>query len=100
VRGIGAKTATALLSGGLKLENLHASGRLSGSKGAAIMAAWPRILTWRSMIQMRTSLPLPAWPTGAATTPLPIPAEVIARLGLWRRGTTLAAPTMAASREI
>jgi len=100
VRGIGAKTAAALLSGGLKLEDLHASGRLSGSKGAAIMAAWPRVLTWRSMIQMRTSLPLPAWPTGAATTPLPIPAEVIARLGLWRRGTTLAAPAMAASREI
>ena len=42
VRGIGVKTAAALLSGGLKLEDLPASGRLSGSKGAAIMAAWPQ----------------------------------------------------------
>jgi DNA polymerase-1 len=99
VRGVGAKTAAALLSGGLKLENLHASGRLSGSKGAAIMAAWPRILTWRSMIQMRTSLPLPAWPTGAATAPLPIPGEVITRLGLWHRVTTPAAPATASRSD-
>jgi DNA polymerase I len=95
VRGIGAKTAAALLSGGLKLEDLPASGRLSGSKGAAIMAAWPRVLTWRSMIQMRTDLPLPAGPAGTTTNPLPIPGEVITRLGLWRRVTTPATPATA-----
>jgi DNA polymerase-1 len=100
VRGIGVKTAAALLSGGLKLEDLPASGRLSGGKGAAIMAAWPRVLTWRSMARMRTGLPLPAWPTGAATTPLPIPGEVIARLGLWHRSTIAAVPSMAARSEI
>ena len=100
VRGIGVKTAAALLSGGLKLEDLPASGRLSGSKGAAIMAAWPRVLAWRSMTRMRTGLPLPAGPTGAATTPLPIPGEVIARLGLWHRSTTAAVPSIAARSEI
>ncbi len=100
VRGIGAKTAAALLSGGLKPEDLPGSGRLSGIKGAAIMASWPRVLTWRSMAQMRTGLPLPAWPTGAATTPLPIPAEVIARLCLWHRVATQAVPAIAARSEI
>jgi hypothetical protein len=35
VRGVGAKTAAALLAGGLVLEDMPASGRLSGSKGAA-----------------------------------------------------------------
>jgi len=95
VRGVGAKTAAALLAGGLRLEDLPASGRLSGGKGTAITAAWPQVLTWRSMIQMRPGLPLPAGPTGAATTPLPIPGDVIAQLGLGRCTTTPAAPAMA-----
>ncbi len=85
VRGIGAKTAAALLSGGLTLDDLPASGRLTGGKGAVITAAWPQVLTWRSMILMRTSLVLPAWPAGSATIPLPVPGEVITKLGLWRR---------------
>jgi hypothetical protein len=37
------------------------------------------------MIRMRTDLQLAAMPTGAATVPLPIPGQVIATLGLWRR---------------
>jgi DNA polymerase-1 len=85
VKGIGAKTAAALLSGGLTLDDLPASGRLVGSKGTAIIAAWEQVLTWRSMIRMRTDLPLPAGPSGLATVPLPIPGDVIARVGLWRR---------------
>jgi DNA polymerase-1 len=92
VRGVGAKTAATLLAGGLKLEDLLSSGRLCGGKGAAIKAAWPQVLTWRSMIQMRTGLPLPAAPAGAATTPLPIPGKVIAQLGLWQRTPTPAQP--------
>ena len=51
---------TRLLSGDLTLEDLPASGRLSGGKGAAIMAAWPQVLTWRSMIRLRKDLPLAA----------------------------------------
>ena len=57
IRGIGAKTAAGLLSGGLPLEDLHASGRLEG-RGQAVTALWEQILTWRSMIRMHTDLPL------------------------------------------
>lgn len=85
-----------MLSDGLVLEDLPVFGRLSGGKGAAITAAWPQVLTWRSMIQMRTDLPVPTGPSGAATVPLPIPGEVIAQLGLWRRSTPRAAPATAA----
>jgi 5'-3' exonuclease len=91
VRGVGAKTAAALLAGGLTLEDLPASGRLQGRKGAAVTSAWPQVLTWRSMIRMDTSLPVPRHTiTGTATTPLPAPAKVIDRLGLWRRGVPAA----------
>jgi DNA polymerase-1 len=85
VKGIGAKTAATLLAGGLTLDDLPTSGRLTGSKGKAISAAWEQVLTWRSMIRMRTDMPLPARASGTATVPLPIPGEVIAALGLWRR---------------
>jgi 5'-3' exonuclease len=90
VKGIGAQTAAALLSGGLTLDDLPTAGRLTGSKGAAIIAAWEQVLTWRSMIRMRTGLPLPATPNGTATIPLPIPGQVIATLGLWRRTDSVA----------
>jgi DNA polymerase-1 len=91
VRGIGAKTAAALLAGGLALDDLPASGRLQGRKGAAIASAWGQVLTWRSMIRMDTSLPVPRHAiTGTATAPLPAPAIVIDRLGLWRRGVPAA----------
>jgi DNA polymerase-1 len=91
VRGIGAKTAAALLAGGLTLDDLPASGRLQGRKGTAITSAWGQVLTWRSMIRMDTVLPVPRHAiTGAATTPLPAPAKVIDQLGLWRRGVRAA----------
>jgi hypothetical protein len=38
------------------------------------------------MIRMNNQVPVPAGAvTGLATTPLPRPAEVIEKLGLWRR---------------
>jgi DNA polymerase I len=86
VCGVGAKTAAALLEGGLTLDDLPASGRLAGRKGAAITSAWQQVLTWRDMIRMNDQVPVPAGTiTGLATTPLPRPAEVIEKLGLWRR---------------
>jgi DNA polymerase-1 len=99
VRGIGTKTAAALLAGGLTLDELPASGRLAAGKGAAAAAAWPQVLTWRTMIRMRTDLPLPAAPARAATTPLPIPGQVIASLGLWNRPQPPAAASPPASRQ-
>lgn len=100
VRGVGAKTAAALLAGGLVLDDLPASGRLSGSKGAVIAATWPQVLIWRSMIRLRKDLPLPAGPAHAPTTPLPVPGEVIARLGLWRRTTSPAASATAVAHGV
>jgi DNA polymerase I len=86
VRGVGAKTAAALLDGGLTLDDLPASGRLNGRKGVAITSAWEQVLTWRDMIRVNGHLPVPARTiTGMATTPLPRPADVIDKLGLWRR---------------
>jgi DNA polymerase-1 len=86
VRGIGAKTAAALLEGGLTLDDLPASGRLAGRKGAAINTAWEQVLTWRDMIRMNNQVPVPAGAiSGLATAPLPRPAEVIEKLGLWNR---------------
>jgi 5'-3' exonuclease len=99
VRGIGTKTAAALLAGGLTLDDLPASGRLTAGKGAAAAAAWPQVLTWRTMIRMRTDLPLPASPARAATIPLPIPGQVIASLGLWHRTPPLAAGSPSASPQ-
>ncbi|MGH3157336.1 MAG: 5'-3' exonuclease [Streptosporangiaceae bacterium] len=96
VPGIGVKTAAALLCDGLALDDLPASGRLSGAKGAAVSAAWSDVLTWRSMIRMRTDVPLTVQPAGTPTVPLPIPGEVISRLGLWRRpAVKQAAPSLA-----
>ena len=69
-------TAAALLVGGLTLDDLPASGRLAGGKGAAITSAWQQVLTWRDMIRMNTQVPVPAGAvTGRATTPLPRPAQ-------------------------
>jgi DNA polymerase I len=87
VRGVGTKTAAGLLAGGLTLEDLPVSGRLFGGRAATITAAWSQVMTWRSMIRMRTGLPLPAAPAGKATNPLPIPGQVIAQLGLWQRAS-------------
>jgi DNA polymerase-1 len=86
VRGIGAKTAAALVDSGLTLDDLPASGRLTGRKGAEITVAWQQVLTWRDMIRMNNQVTVPAEAvTGQATAPLPRPAEVIEKLGLWRR---------------
>lgn len=83
VRGIGAVTAARLLAGGLRLEDLPTSDRLTGAKKAALTNTWSQVLAWRDLIRMRTDLPLPLHPTGLASPTLPRPAEVIEKLGLW-----------------
>jgi DNA polymerase-1 len=83
VKGIGAGTAAKLLAGGLHLDQLLVTGRLTGAKKAAITDAWHRVLAWRELIRMRADLDLPHQPTGHATPELPKPADVIEKLGLW-----------------
>ena len=51
-----------------------------------ITSARQQVLTWRDMIRMKDQVPIPSGTiTGSATTPLPRSAEVIEKLGLWRR---------------
>lgn len=83
VRGIGAATAAGLLDGGFSLDDLPASGRLTGAKGKLVEQQWRQVLVWRDLIRMRTDLPLPLEPTGDAGGELPKPAEVIEKLELW-----------------
>jgi len=88
VTGVGITTARRLLADGLGLEDLPASGRLTGARGKAIRESWTQVLTWRSMIRMRADVPLPRAPTGEPTTALPRAADIIDKLGLWDRPRT------------
>ena len=54
-----------------------------------ITSAWQQVLTWRDMIRVNDRLTVPGESvTGVPTTPLPRPAEVIEKLGLWKRTPT------------
>ncbi|MFI8281122.1 5'-3' exonuclease H3TH domain-containing protein [Streptomyces sp. NPDC085929] len=83
VKGIGAKTAGTLLAGGLTLEALPDSGRLTGAKGAAITAGWSDVLRWRELSRMRRDVPVTWQATGTFSPILPKPADVVEKLGLW-----------------
>ena len=83
VTGIGDKTAARLLADDLLLEDLPASGRLTGRAGDRIRSQWEQALIWHRMITMDTAIPLPTKPSGAASAPLPAPATVVEELGLW-----------------
>lgn len=83
VKGIGEATAAKLLAGGMRLDQLLASGRLTGAKKTKVTDAWEQVLAWRDLIRMRTDLDLPHHPTGHPTRELPKPADVIEKLGLW-----------------
>jgi DNA polymerase I len=83
VKGIGAKTASGLLADGLALEDLPSSGRLVGTKGTAITTAWEDVLRWHALSRMRHDVPVPWQATGHASPPLPRPADVIEKLGMW-----------------
>ncbi|OHV63663.1 5'-3' exonuclease H3TH domain-containing protein [Pseudofrankia sp. BMG5.36] len=93
IRGVGTKTAAALLADGLTLDHLPTSGRLGGTRGAAIQAAWPQVLAWRDMIRLHCDVPLPHVPSGLPIPPLPIPGEIITKLGLWWSPGVSATPT-------
>lgn len=83
VRGVGPATAARPLSGGLTLEDLPASGRLTGATGRRIRDAFDQILVRRALIRVRSEVAVPHRPTGLLSPALPPPAEVIDKLGLW-----------------
>ncbi|MBB5159293.1 5'-3' exonuclease [Saccharopolyspora phatthalungensis] len=83
VRGIGPKTASRLLADGAHLEDLAGLDRLTGRTGTLIRECWDDLLLWRTLIQLRTDIPLPAVTSpGAPTTPFAAP-EIVGELGLW-----------------
>lgn len=84
IRGIGPKTAAALLTGGAHLEDLRGSPRLSQPRCRAITARWEQLLTWRDMIRLNSRVPLPPGIiTGHPAAPMPRAAEILDCLGLW-----------------
>ncbi|MGW2539495.1 5'-3' exonuclease [Kitasatospora sp. NPDC001574] len=83
VRGVGQITAARLLAGGLHLEDLPDSGRLTGRVGEAVLASWEQALTWRGMIRMNHDIHLPTPPTGKPTPEIPKAAQVLEILDLW-----------------
>jgi 5'-3' exonuclease len=84
VRGIGPKTAAALLAGGISLEQLRGSPRLQQKRCQPVDACWDQLLSWRDLIRLDTQVPLPAGIiTGQATGPMPRAAEILDRLSLW-----------------
>ncbi|MEW1633510.1 5'-3' exonuclease H3TH domain-containing protein [Streptomyces sp. NPDC093801] len=83
VKGVGAKTAAALLAGGITLDSLRDSGRLSGAKGEAIVRQWADVLRWRQLSRMRHDVATGWQPTGLPSPTLPKPADVVEKLGLW-----------------
>ncbi|MBG0818410.1 5'-3' exonuclease H3TH domain-containing protein [Planomonospora sp. ID82291] len=83
VRGIGTKTAARLLEGGLGIEDLPDSDRLTGRAGRLVREHFAQVLTWRDMVRLRTDLVVSLLPCGHPASDLPKPAEVMTALDLW-----------------
>jgi len=83
VKGVGAGTAARLLAGGLSLDDLRASDRLTGRLGSGIVSHWRQVLAWRELIRFDTAVSVPWHPSGTPGPPLPAPATVLEELGLW-----------------
>jgi len=84
IRGIGPKTATALLAGSASLEELRDSAALTGCRRQAVAANWDKLLAWRDIIRLNDQVPLGAAAvTGQPTAPMPRAAEILDALGLW-----------------
>jgi DNA polymerase-1 len=83
VSGVGPKTAAWLLAGGITLDALPASGRLTGRTGQAVRDNWDKVLGWRDLIRLDAGIDMPYRPTELPTAPLPAPAAVLEELKLW-----------------
>lgn len=83
IRSIGPKTAARLLKGGIALDDLPLSGRLTGRLGKAVIDNWEQLIAWRDLIRMNDRVPLPSVPSGRPSPQLPPAASVVAELDLW-----------------
>ncbi|MGH3906533.1 MAG: 5'-3' exonuclease [Pseudonocardiaceae bacterium] len=85
IRGIGDKTASRLLTDEAHLEDLDKLGRLIGRIGQLVHYQWDDLMLWRTLIQLRTDIPLP--PTTIGTyqpSSLPPAPEIVGVLDLWK----------------
>ena len=85
VRGVGPVTAQRLLAGGIGLEDMARLGRLTGKIGEKLQDAetWNQLTRDRSLIRLRSNLPLPDLCSGEPTPEMPLAAVILDKLGLW-----------------
>jgi DNA polymerase-1 len=84
VRGIGPKTAAALLADGWSLDDLPGSARVRSPRCQPILDQWQQVLTWRDLIRLNRQVPVPDKTiSGKASGPLPKAAEILDELQLW-----------------
>jgi DNA polymerase-1 len=83
IRGVGPKTASRLLADGVHLEDLDKLDRLAGRLGDLVRHHWDELLLWRTIIHLRTDLPLPVPGGEPQPTSLPSAPEIVGELGLW-----------------
>ena len=84
IRGIGNKTAARLLAGGAHLEDLDKLNRLTGRIGHLIRHQWDQLMLWRTLIQLRTNVPLPTTIETHQPSRLPSAPDIIGALDLWK----------------
>lgn len=56
--------AARLLAGGLGIEDLPGSSRLSGRAGCLISGSFDQVLLWRDLVRMRIDVGVPQEPSG------------------------------------
>ncbi len=84
IRGIGDKTATRLLADRAHLEDLDKLDRLTGRTGALIRHHWDDLILWRTLIQLRTDIPIPTTTQTRQPSNLPPAPDIIGQLDLWK----------------
>ncbi|MGH3900342.1 MAG: 5'-3' exonuclease [Pseudonocardiaceae bacterium] len=84
IRGIGDKTAARLLTDGGHLEDLDKLDRLTGRISKLIRHQWDDLMLWRTLIQLRTDLPIPTADRPGQPSSLPPAPDIVGALDLWR----------------
>lgn len=84
VRGVGPITAARLLAGGLTVEQLPDSARLTGRLGDRVRESFEEVVRWKAMVRLRTDHALPTGLlSGSASPELPKAPIVLEMLDLW-----------------
>lgn len=83
IRGIGPIRAARLLADGLRLEDLPASGRLTGSHPRVLLANLGHAIVSRDLMALRTNLDVEVRPTGRVLDEFPLAAQILQRHDIW-----------------